>query len=127
MAGLNAPPPTWSYLLGENEKKVEFIEDTKIPDAATLTFNKEDHTLAGLLKSQLLLNKSVHFAGYKVPHPLEARFVMSVQTDGSITPWQAMSTACTELQILLGEIRKGVHFQANRHQNMGDAGYDDPL
>jgi len=26
-------------------------EDTKIPNAATVTINKEDHTLAGMLRS----------------------------------------------------------------------------
>jgi DNA-directed RNA polymerase II subunit RPB11 len=62
------------------------IEDTKIPNAATFTINKEDHTLASMLRSQLLLNESVIFAGYKVPHPLEPKFILKIQTDGSETP-----------------------------------------
>ena len=41
-----------------------------IPSTSIFTFNKEDHTLANMLRSRLLQYPHVHFAGYKVPHPL---------------------------------------------------------
>lgn len=41
-----------------------------IPSSSIFTFNKEDHTLGNLLRSQLLKSPHVTFAGYKVPHPL---------------------------------------------------------
>lgn len=41
-----------------------------IPSSSIFTFNKEDHTLGNLLRSQLLKSPHVRFAGYKVPHPL---------------------------------------------------------
>ena len=37
-----------------------------IPSTAIFTLNKEDHTLGNLLRSQLLKNPRVLFAGYKV-------------------------------------------------------------
>ena len=43
---------------------------TGIPSSSIFTFNKEDHTLGNLLRSQLLKSPHVTFAGYKVPHPL---------------------------------------------------------
>lgn len=47
-----------------------------------------------MLRSQLLEDKSVIFAGYKVPHPLEPYFVLKVQTNGTIAPSQALKNAC---------------------------------
>lgn len=47
---MNAPPAYESFLLDEGEKKVLIEKDTKVPNAAVFTFNKEDHTLGNLLK-----------------------------------------------------------------------------
>lgn len=46
------------------------------------------------MRSQLLLDKSVIFAGYKVPHPLEPYFLLKVQTNGTVSPSQALKNAC---------------------------------
>lgn len=42
-----------------------------IPSASIFTFNKEDHTLGNLIRSQLFHSEHILFSGYKVPHPLE--------------------------------------------------------
>ena len=47
---MNAPPRHEAFLLEEGEKKIEIEKDTKVPNAAVLKFNKEDHTLGNLLK-----------------------------------------------------------------------------
>lgn len=47
---MNAPPAFESFLLFEGEKKVIIEKDTKVPNAAVFTFNKEDHTLGSLIK-----------------------------------------------------------------------------
>jgi DNA-directed RNA polymerase II subunit RPB11 len=74
------------------------------------TFNKEDHTLGNLLRAKLVKADNVLFAGYQVPHPLFAVFKLRVQTDGTITPSEAVSAACkdlvTELQQLDQEFTK---------------------
>ncbi|PIL23554.1 hypothetical protein GSI_14867 [Ganoderma sinense ZZ0214-1] len=85
------------YVLDEGEKSVEVSEDTKIPNAATIKIVKQDHTLANLLRAQLLGYSSVLFAGYKVPHPLHPYFLLKIQTDGSITPAVILEKACTDL------------------------------
>jgi len=84
------------------KKKVEVEVDTRIPSTALFTFNKEDHTLGNLIRSRLLQSPHVLFAGYKVPHPLVPKFVLRVQTDGQITPKDAVVTACHELVKDLG-------------------------
>lgn len=37
------------------------------------------------------------FAGYKVPHPLEHKFVLRVQTTPDYSPQEALSNAITDL------------------------------
>ncbi|GAA5914735.1 DNA-directed RNA polymerase II core subunit RPB11 [Sporobolomyces salmoneus] len=102
---MNAPSRYEMFVLADGEPKVTVEEDTKIPNAATLTINKEDHTLANMLRSQLLLLSYVQFAGYKVPHPLESRVVLKLQTDGSQTPIQAVHDAIGQLMLLLGKAK----------------------
>lgn len=46
----------------------------------TISFDGEDHTLGNLLRSELLQNEDVIFAGYTVPHPLTRRVVIRIQT-----------------------------------------------
>lgn len=47
---MNAPSAFEPFLLFDGEKKVSVEKDTKVPNAAIFTFNKEDHTLGNLLK-----------------------------------------------------------------------------
>ncbi|KAF2765175.1 RBP11-like subunits of RNA polymerase [Teratosphaeria nubilosa] len=90
-----------SFLLGDGEKKVTFVPETRIANAAMFTFNKEDHTLGNLLRAKLVKNPKVVFAAYQVPHPLFSVFKLRVQTDGSVSPKDAVITACQEI---IGEL-----------------------
>ena len=47
--------------------------------------------------SQLLRDPQVLFAGYKMPHPLEHKFVLRVQTTPDYSPQEALSNAITDL------------------------------
>ncbi|KAI9370496.1 DNA-directed RNA polymerase [Aspergillus egyptiacus] len=91
-----------SFVLANGESKVEMEIDTRIPSSAIFTFNKEDHTLGNLIRSRLMQSSHVLFAAYKVPHPLVPNFILRVQTDGTITPKEAVITACHELVRDLG-------------------------
>jgi DNA-directed RNA polymerase II subunit RPB11 len=51
---MNAPPTFESFLLFD-EKKITKEQDTKVPNAAIFTINKEDHTLG---RTFLLKNPS---------------------------------------------------------------------
>lgn len=73
-----------------------------VPNACMFTFNKEDHTLGNLLRAKLVKSDHVLFAGYQVPHPLFATFKLRVQTDGDVTPKEAVVAACKEL---VGELQ----------------------
>ncbi|GFN96118.1 DNA-directed RNA polymerase ii subunit rpb11 [Plakobranchus ocellatus] len=50
---MNAPSTFESFLLFEGEKKIAIEKDTKVPNAALFTVNKEDHTLGNLITTGL--------------------------------------------------------------------------
>lgn len=50
-----------------------------------------------LIFSQLLKDPKVLFAGYKVPHPLEHKFVIRIQTTSNYSPEDAYMNAITDL------------------------------
>lgn len=58
-----------------------------------------------LAPSQLLKSSNVIFAGYKVPHPLDPHFTLKLQTDGSVTPQQALQDACQALIALIADLQ----------------------
>uniref|UniRef100_A0A6I8SHD1 Polymerase (RNA) II (DNA directed) polypeptide J, 13.3kDa n=1 Tax=Xenopus tropicalis TaxID=8364 RepID=A0A6I8SHD1_XENTR len=94
---MNAPPAFESFLLFEGEKKITITKDTKVPNACLFTINKEDHTIGNIIKSQLLKDPQVLFAGYKVPHPLEHKIIIRVQTTPDYSPQEAFTNAITDL------------------------------
>ncbi|MCJ1425061.1 DNA-directed RNA polymerase II core subunit [Sticta canariensis] len=93
----NVAPRFELFILGDGERKVTEEADTRIPSSSIFTFNKEDHTLGNMIRSRLLQYPFVQFSGYKVPHPLEAKFILRIQTDGSVTPRAALIQTCRDL------------------------------
>ncbi|XP_067932514.1 DNA-directed RNA polymerase II subunit RPB11-a-like [Watersipora subatra] len=95
---MNAPPTFECFLLFDGEKKITIDKDTKVPNAAIFTINKEDHTLGNAITTQLLKDPQVLFAGYKNPHPLEFKIVIRVQTSSAdYPPHEALTNAITDL------------------------------
>ncbi|KAJ6078737.1 hypothetical protein N7467_008490 [Penicillium canescens] len=94
---MNAPDRYEAILLAPGENKIDVEVDTRLPSAAIFTFHKEDHTLGNMLRTRLLKTQHVIFAAYKVPHPLTPNFLLRVQTDGEVTPRQAVINACHAL------------------------------
>nr|XP_033778890.1 DNA-directed RNA polymerase II subunit RPB11-a isoform X1 [Geotrypetes seraphini] len=77
--------------------RITITKDTKVPNACLFTINKEDHTLGNIIKSQLLKDPQVLFAGYKVPHPLEHKIIIRLQTTPDYSPQEAFTNAITDL------------------------------
>ena len=63
---------------------------------ANFTIIKEDHTIGNLLKSGLLQHDDIHFAGYRMPHPLENLLELKVKTDGKSTPLEKVKQVTSE-------------------------------
>ena len=100
---------------------VEFKKETRIPNAATFILNGEDHTLGNLIRAQLLEDKNVLFAGYRVPHPLENKVELKVQTTAASTPQKAVSMAIAALQHQMTRIEEDFKAEvSNAHSFGGD-------
>ncbi|KAJ7151344.1 DNA-directed RNA polymerase [Mycena crocata] len=135
---MNAPNRHELFVLEDGEKALEVTEDTKIPNAATFKIVKQDHTVANMLRAQLLAMPEILFAGYKVPHPLHPYFLIKIQTDGSVTPQVVLENACSKLIGTLsaleakfkrefsfkdGEGTTGFSIPSNMGMGMGDDAY----
>lgn len=86
---------------------------------------KQDHTLANMLRAQLLANPAVTFAGYKVPHPLHPYFLIKLQTDGSLTPSAALEAAATQLISTLNSLENKFKREFSLRDVDGGAGGED--
>jgi len=93
---MNAPNRHELVHLADNERKVEWDVDTRTPNTSVFIFNKEDHTLGNLLATQLNRHPEVIYAGYRMDHPLRPRFILRIQTNGTITPRRALQQICAE-------------------------------
>eukprot|EP01050_Picozoa_sp_SAG11_P008885 SAG11_NODE_804_length_7096_cov_14.131056_2_plen_127_part_00 len=121
-ANANAPEIDEVIFLQDDEEKIEFEEYTKIENAGTFTFNKEDHTLGNLLKIQLLKDPCIRFSGYTMPSPgvgFPHRFDLRVQTDGTKTPTAALQDAINalilEVQKMEDQLTDGVEDYKRTH------------
>ena len=122
---MNAPERYEAYLLGDEEVGLEYAKDEKIQNAGTFTIHKQDHTLGNLVRMQLLRDDKVRFAGYQMPHPLEHRCLVKVQTKSSNPgPIDAMKVAVDDLEKEFEDIDRSFREQveqafANRQQQRG--------
>lgn len=91
-------------MLADGVNKVTYKADTKLPHAGTFTIMQEDHTLGNLLRMQLFQDRHVVFAGYRMPHPLEPKMVVKVQTTGVKQPTQAVEHALEDLRSELTQL-----------------------
>ncbi|ODV69732.1 RBP11-like subunits of RNA polymerase [Hyphopichia burtonii NRRL Y-1933] len=94
---MNAPDRFELFILPDGVDKIKITPDTKVPNAALIRIEREDHTLANLLRAQLLKDERVIFAAYKVEHPLFANFILRIQTEDDYSPKDALKNACSGL------------------------------
>eukprot|EP01026_Neomeris_dumetosa_P078508 TRINITY_DN849_c0_g2_i1.p1 TRINITY_DN849_c0_g2~~TRINITY_DN849_c0_g2_i1.p1 ORF type:complete len:123 (-),score=14.24 TRINITY_DN849_c0_g2_i1:103-471(-) len=102
----NQPDRFEKFVVPDHLKKVSFERDTKVANAGTFTIQREDHSLGNMIRMQLLEDKRVMFGGYRVPHPLEHRLLVKIQTDGTITPTEALQQALENLREELTSIKE---------------------
>ena len=110
---MNAPDRFELFLLGEGESKLKIDPDTKAPNAVVITFEKEDHTLGNLIRAELLNDRKVLFAAYKVEHPFFARFKLRIQTTEGYDPKDALKNACNSIINKLGALKTNFETEWN--------------
>jgi DNA-directed RNA polymerases I and III subunit RPAC2 len=83
---------------GEDKVTVTLQQVTAASCVATVTFSHEDHTLGNILRHVLMQNPDVTSAGYAIPHPLEPRMVVHVQSAEHVV--DTVSGALEEVALL---------------------------
>eukprot|EP00386_Alphamonas_edax_P012972 GDKI01040231.1.p1 GENE.GDKI01040231.1~~GDKI01040231.1.p1 ORF type:complete len:148 (+),score=41.68 GDKI01040231.1:86-529(+) len=78
-------------------KKVHWKEETKVKNAGSFMVYLEDHTLGNLFRMQMMRDDQVLFSGYQIPHPLEAKMLLRVQTTDKTDPFTAVNHAADSL------------------------------
>ncbi|EAN88485.1 putative DNA-dependent RNA polymerase [Trypanosoma cruzi] len=64
----------------EQKVQIELQRLTDSESTVTIAFSHEDHTLGNPLRHVLMQNREVTSAGYAIPHPLEAKMLLHVQS-----------------------------------------------
>ncbi|CDK26081.1 unnamed protein product [Kuraishia capsulata CBS 1993] len=101
---MNAPDRFELFILPDGVPKLKITPDSRVPNCIIVKFEREDHTLANLLRQELINDPKVLFAAYKVEHPLFANFILRVQTEEGIRPREALMNACNRLINKLGSL-----------------------
>ncbi|KAG9135393.1 hypothetical protein Leryth_007157 [Lithospermum erythrorhizon] len=102
---MNAPDRYERFVVPEGVKKVSYERDTKIINAASFTVEREDHTVANILRMQLHSDPNVLFAGYKLPHPLQYKIIVRIHTTSQSSPMQAYNQAINDLDKELDHLK----------------------
>lgn len=115
-------PDVDALQVNDRENKIVATVHAKQRNACSYTIAKEDHTIGGLLWSSLLTNPDVLFAGYKVPHPLEEKIVLKVETSGErVTPKKAVKKAIDQVSGLFTTLEDSFKFEMST-KFVGDRG-----
>ncbi|KAK4127545.1 RBP11-like subunits of RNA polymerase [Parathielavia appendiculata] len=97
------------FVLQEGEKKITEKVVSGMSNCSDFLLLKEDHTLGNLLSAYLKMAPHVLMAGYKIGHPNVPEVLIRVQTDGTVTPREALVTVCKQLVAMYGQL--GREFQ----------------
>jgi DNA-directed RNA polymerase II subunit RPB11 len=124
---MNAPERSSAFLLDEDngEEKVTYASDTKVSNAGTFTFNKENHTVGHLICQQLLRESNVRFAGYKIPHPLVHKIELKIQTTSStLAPLDVLHCAVDDLMEETTTLEREAKSAIERWKKENNSGVD---
>jgi len=113
----NAPHTSEHIVLVDDEKKITFEMDKKIPDAGTFTIMKEDHTVGNMVRFSLLRDTRVVFAGYRMPHPLENKMHVKIRTRPAFRPVAVFNDSLTALTAEIGAIETQFKEQISAKRN----------
>ncbi|KAJ1998735.1 hypothetical protein GGI04_004873 [Coemansia thaxteri] len=102
---MNAPERFEMFTLPEGVRKISITKDPKMANCMQFNIQREDHTIANILRYQLLKHPSVLFAAYRSPHPLEYYVELKVQTTAKVSPIDVMRESIMSLMIEYGNIR----------------------
>jgi DNA-directed RNA polymerases I and III subunit RPAC2 len=88
-------------------------------NVATFVFYDEDHTIGNSLRYILMKNKQTEFCGYTVPHPLENKMNMRLQTNKTNTI-EVMSEGLDNLALITEHVMTTFNEQVEKFNLMNE-------
>ncbi|MBM5805315.1 MAG: DNA-directed RNA polymerase subunit L [Candidatus Verstraetearchaeota archaeon] len=82
---------------------IKILKEEK--DRLEIEISNEDHTIGNLLRTALLADKHVKYAGYQIVHPLTGGIRLVVQTEGGTKPREALVKALSKIETETKEFR----------------------
>uniref|UniRef100_A0A0R3RGY1 DNA-directed RNA polymerase I subunit D n=1 Tax=Elaeophora elaphi TaxID=1147741 RepID=A0A0R3RGY1_9BILA len=76
------------------------------PSNLTVILYEEDHTIGNSLKHILCKMPDVEFCGYNVPHPLEDKILIRLQTRRGVPAADLLMKGFEELECVFGSVRQ---------------------
>mmetsp|Transcript_50512 Transcript_50512/g.120181 ORF Transcript_50512/g.120181 Transcript_50512/m.120181 type:complete len:118 (-) Transcript_50512:104-457(-) len=112
---------------GEEEDTVSDLPKLETtPDSTefstTFVMRDEDHTLGNTLRMVLNNNPKVTFTGYSVPHPLENKMHVHIQTKG-ISAAEALKDALREITVMCDHIGNTFEQAEDEYVDSGGTGH----
>jgi DNA-directed RNA polymerase II subunit RPB11 len=110
MSAMNAPDrySTWRWEDEDDAVPVTHEKDTKMPNASLIVLQKEDHTLGNIIRLQLLRDRRVRFAGYRMPHPTIHDCHIKLQTmEAGQSPLNVFDDALEDLGEEMQRLKRG--------------------
>ncbi|CAL4094704.1 unnamed protein product, partial [Meganyctiphanes norvegica] len=82
----------------------------------TFVINEEDHTLGNALKHIITQNPAVEFCGYTMPHPMERKIHIRIQSR-DVTALEILKESLKELKEQNLVIKEKIQVEVQRYHN----------
>ncbi|KAH7722574.1 DNA-directed RNA polymerases I/III polypeptide [Aphelenchoides avenae] len=108
--------------MSASKNKVEILDldaYNQDPSMLTVVLHQEDHTVGNALKHILCMMSDVEFCGYNVPHPLEDKILVRIQTKEGVRAGSVLTEALDQLDKIYEDIK--TKFQRSYADYKGEA------
>lgn len=96
------PPP----MVADKVEILNIEEYHQDPTMLTAVLHEEDHTIGNALKHIICQMPGVEFCGYNIPHPLEDKILVRIQTKKGVAAGDCLCQGLTDLMQIFGEIQR---------------------
>ncbi|KRZ33416.1 Nicotinamide mononucleotide adenylyltransferase 1 [Trichinella pseudospiralis] len=102
----------------EDQKiKISYPKGTCSPYCQSFTIEKEDHTLGVVLRFIISKYPEVRFCSYNVPHPMEDRIMLHIETDQSVLAVDVLKRGLKQASFIFETLKTKVEEAVSKYKN----------
>ncbi|KRX62262.1 Nicotinamide mononucleotide adenylyltransferase 1 [Trichinella sp. T9] len=102
----------------EDQKiKVSYPKGSYSPHCQSFTIEKEDHTLGVVLRFIISKYPEVRFCSYNVPHPMEDRILLHIETDKSVSAVDIFKRGLKQASFIFETLKTKVEEEVSKYKN----------